>query len=33
MQKHVRKIRFSGEHARRFAGSGYTIAFEVANVR
>jgi hypothetical protein len=33
MQKRVRKIRFSGEHPRRFAGPGYTIVFEIANVR
>jgi hypothetical protein len=29
----VREIGLSGEHARRFAGPGYAIAFEIANVR
>ena len=29
----IREIGLSGEHARRFAGPGYTIALEIANVR
>jgi hypothetical protein len=29
----VREVGLTGEHARRFAAPGYTIAFEVANVR
>jgi hypothetical protein len=29
----VREIGLSGEHARRFAGPGYAIALEIANVR
>jgi hypothetical protein len=32
-RKRVREIGLSGEHARRFAGPGDTIVFEVANVR
>jgi hypothetical protein len=29
----VREVGLAGEHARRFAGPGYTIPLEIATVR